>query len=32
MDKQKQIKISKFISYILRHRPDSIGIKLDRCG
>ncbi|MFC1794172.1 RNA 2'-phosphotransferase [Planctomycetota bacterium] len=31
MDKWRQ-KISKFLSYILGHHPDSIGIKLDRGG
>lgn len=31
MDKQ-QTRISKFLSYVLRHRPDSIGVKLDSQG
>lgn len=31
MDKRRQTKISKFLSYVLRHNPDSIGIQLD-CG
>lgn len=26
------IKISKFLSYVLRHRPDEIGLKLDANG
>ena len=25
-------KISKYLSYILRHRPDSIGVKMDKYG
>ena len=29
MDKRRQTKISKFLSYILRHHPESITIKLD---
>jgi len=32
MQKQRQIKISKFLSYILRHHPESIGVKLDKGG
>ena len=24
--------VSKFISYILRHRPDSIGVEMDSAG
>ncbi len=32
MDKRRQIKISKFLSYVLRHHPESIGIKLDSGG
>jgi len=24
--------ISKYLSYILRHKPDSIGLKLDKHG
>ena len=27
-----QIQASKFLSRVLRHRPDSIGIRLDRNG
>jgi putative RNA 2'-phosphotransferase len=26
------VRVSKFLSYVLRHRPDTIGIKLDREG
>lgn len=29
---QDQNKVSKFLSYILRHKPDSIGLKLDPYG
>lgn len=25
-------KISKFLSYVLRHQPDSVGIRLDNEG
>lgn len=32
MDNKRQIKISKFLSYVLRHRPESIGIELDSAG
>ena len=32
MDKRRQVKISKFLSYVLRHRPESIGIRLDSGG
>jgi putative RNA 2'-phosphotransferase len=32
MDKRRQTKISKFLSYVLRHNPDSIGIQLDNGG
>ena len=32
MDKRRHIKISKFLSYVLRHHPDSFGIKLDGGG
>ena len=32
MDKKRQIKISKFLSYALRHHPGSIGIELDEHG
>jgi putative RNA 2'-phosphotransferase len=28
----EQVKISRLISKVLRHRPDSIGIKIDRSG
>ncbi len=30
--KKKQIKISKFLSYVLRHKPDAIGLELDANG
>lgn len=32
MEKEKQTKLSKFLSYILRHHPDEIGLKLDKNG
>ena len=32
MDKRRQKCISKFVSYVLRHYPESIGIELDRHG
>ena len=32
MDKRRQTKVSKFLSYVLRHHPDSIGIELDSGG
>lgn len=32
MDKNKEIKISKALSYWLRHRPEKIGIKLEKDG
>ena len=32
MDKRRQKRISKFLSYVLRHHPDSIGIELNRQG
>lgn len=32
MDKRRQRRLSKFLSYVLRHHPDSIGIDLDRRG
>ncbi len=32
MDKRRHKRISKFLSYVLRHQPDSIDIKLDRGG
>lgn len=30
--KSKQIEISKFLSYVLRHKPESIGLELDERG
>ena len=30
--RQDLVKLSKFLSYVLRHRPDEIGIQLDRQG
>ncbi len=32
MDKQRQVKISKFLSYALRHHPGRVGIELDEYG
>lgn len=32
MDKRRQIKISKFLCYVLRHHPGSIGIEVDEHG
>lgn len=32
MNEQRQKRISKFLSYVLRHDPDSIGIELDAAG
>lgn len=32
MTEQQKKKLSKFLSYILRHNPDSIGLKLDENG
>lgn len=32
MHKNEQVKTSKFLSYVLRHRPDSIGLTLDAQG
>lgn len=32
MDKQRLTSISKFLSYVLRHRPDSLDITLDDRG
>jgi len=29
VDKRRHKRISKFLSYVLRHQPDSIGIELD---
>ena len=32
MDKDRHSKISKFLSYVLRHKPEKIGIKLGKDG
>ena len=32
MTNEQRVKTSKFLSYILRHRPDEIGVELDRAG
>lgn len=32
MDQKSRTKISKFLSYVLRHRPDAIGLQLDKSG
>ena len=32
MNKSEQTKISKFLSYVLRHKPDAIGLKMDNNG
>jgi putative RNA 2'-phosphotransferase len=32
MNKQRQKRVSKFLSYVLRHHPESIGIELDSGG
>lgn len=32
MDKHRRIKISKFLSYALRHHPGRVGIELDKHG
>jgi putative RNA 2'-phosphotransferase len=32
MDRRRHKRISKFLSYVLRHNPDSIGIELDEGG
>ena len=32
MNKQDVVKLSKFLSLVLRHRPDTIGLKLDENG
>ncbi len=32
MNKKRQVKVSKFLSLVLRHRPDKIGIELDEAG
>ena len=31
-DQQRLVKISKFLSLVLRHQPDKIGITLDKAG
>jgi len=32
MNNQERKTKSKFLSYVLRHRPDEIGLELDRAG
>lgn len=32
MDERARTRVSKFLSFVLRHRPDSIGIELDDAG
>lgn len=32
MTADERVELSKFLSYVLRHRPDSVGIELDRAG
>lgn len=32
MNANEEVKLSKFLSYVLRHQPDSIGIELDEHG
>jgi len=32
MDKKREKKISKMLSYVLRHKPENIGITLDKNG
>jgi putative RNA 2'-phosphotransferase len=32
LNKSEQTKISKFLSYVLRHKPDAIGLQLDSNG
>jgi len=32
MTKNRETKISKFLSYVLRHQPESIGLTLDKNG
>ena len=32
MDEQRKTQLGKFISLILRHHPEQIGIKLDKNG
>ena len=29
---RQDVQISKFLSYVLRHRPDSVGLELDENG
>ena len=32
MDERKRTRISKFLSLVLRHRPDAVGVELDESG
>jgi putative RNA 2'-phosphotransferase len=32
MDKKREVQLGKFLSYILRHKPEDAGIKLDENG
>ncbi|SEM90120.1 RNA 2'-phosphotransferase [Lihuaxuella thermophila] len=32
MSEERLIKVSKFLSFVLRHRPEKIGIQLDQAG
>jgi putative RNA 2'-phosphotransferase len=32
MDEKRKVKISKFLSYVLRHNPQSIGLALEKNG
>lgn len=32
MEKKRLVRISKFLSLVLRHKPDKIGIKIDKQG
>ncbi len=32
LDRRKRIRLSKFLSYILRHNPQAYGLKLDKFG
>jgi len=32
MNKKREIKISKFLSYVLRHKPQSIGLSIEENG
>jgi putative RNA 2'-phosphotransferase len=32
MDRDEHIRLSKFLSYVLRHRPQAVGLALDRHG